>query len=197
MNFEKINIIKSHAVITTIENIDTDQIIPARFLKTTTREGFGDNMFYDWRYNDKREPLSNSPFNNLNRDYKILVAGHNFGCGSSREHAAWALYDYGFRVIISTFFADIFKNNALNTGLLPVTIGADFYFKIIENNSKRLIINLKEQILEIEGSMFATKFDVPQYKKECLLNGYDDVEYLLSKLNQIELYEKQDMCIAR
>ncbi|MEZ7884114.1 MAG: 3-isopropylmalate dehydratase small subunit [Bacteroidales bacterium] len=197
MNFEKINIIKSHAVITTIENIDTDQIIPARFLKTTTREGFGDNMFYDWRYNDKREPLSNSPFNNLNRDYKILVAGHNFGCGSSREHAAWALYDYGFRVIISTFFADIFKNNALNTGLLPVTIGADFYSKIIENDSKRLIINLKEQILEIEGSMFATKFDVPQYKKECLLNGYDDVEYLLSKLNQIELYEKQDMCIAR
>lgn len=197
MNFEKINIIKSHAVITTIENIDTDQIIPARFLKTTTREGFGDNMFYDWRYNDKREPLSNSPFNNLNRDYKILVAGHNFGCGSSREHAAWALYDYGFRVIISTFFADIFKNNALNTGLLPVTIGADFYSQIIENDSKRLIINLKEQILEIEGSMFATKFDVPQYKKECLLNGYDDVEYLLSKLNQIELYEKQDMCIAR
>ena len=197
MNFEKINIIKSHAVITTIENIDTDQIIPARFLKTTTREGFGDNMFYDWRYNDKREPLSNSPFNNLNRDYKILVAGHNFGCGSSREHAAWALYDYGFRVIISTFFADIFKNNALNTGLLPVTIGADFYSKIIENDSKRLIINLKEQILEIEGSIFATKFDVPQYKKECLLNGYDDVEYLLSKLNQIELYEKQDMCIAR
>lgn len=197
MNFEKINIIKSHAVITTIENINTDQIIPARFLKTTTREGFGDNMFYDWRYNDKREPLSNSPFNNLNRDYKILVAGHNFGCGSSREHAAWALYDYGFRVIISTFFADIFKNNALNTGLLPVTIGADFYSKIIENDSKRLIINLKEQILEIEGSMFATKFDVPQYKKECLLNGYDDVEYLLSKLNQIELYEKQDMCIAR
>lgn len=197
MNFEKINIIKSHAVITTIENIDTDQIIPARFLKTTTREGFGDNMFYDWRYNDKREPLSNTPFNNLNRDYKILVAGHNFGCGSSREHAAWALYDYGFRVIISTFFADIFKNNALNTGLLPVTIGADFYSKIIENDSKRLIINLKEQILEIEGSMFATKFDVPQYKKECLLNGYDDVEYLLSKLNQIELYEKQDMCIAR
>lgn len=197
MNFEKINIIKSHAVITTIENIDTDQIIPARFLKTTTREGFGDNMFYDWRYNDKREPLSNSPFNNLNRDYKILVAGHNFGCGSSREHAAWALYDYGFRVIISTFFADIFKNNALNTGLLPVTIGADFYSKIIENDSKRLIINLKEQILEIEGSMFATKFDVPQYKKECLLNGYDDVEYLLSKLNLIELYEKQDMCIAR
>lgn len=197
MNFEKINIIKSHAVITTIENIDTDQIIPARFLKTTTREGFGDNMFYDWRYNDKREPLSNSPFNNLNRDYKILVAGHNFGCGSSREHAAWALYDYGFRVIISTFFADIFKNNALNTGLLPVTIGADFYSKIIENDSKRLIINLKEQIVEIEGSMFATKFDVPQYKKECLLNGYDDVEYLLSKLNQIELYEKQDMCIAR
>lgn len=197
MNFEKINIIKSHAVITTIENIDTDQIIPARFLKTTTREGFGDNMFYDWRYNDKREPLSNSPFNNLNRDYKILVAGHNFGCGSSREHAAWALYDYGFRVIISTFFADIFKNNALNTGLLPVTIGADFYFKIIENNSKRLIINLKEQTLEIEGSMFATKFDVPQYKKECLLNGYDDVEYLLSKLNEIESYEKQDMCIAR
>lgn len=197
MNFEKINIIKSHAVITTIENIDTDQIIPARFLKTTTREGFGDNMFYDWRYNDKREPLSNSPFNNLNRDYKILVAGHNFGCGSSREHAAWALYDYGFRVIISTFFADIFKNNALNTGLLPVTIGADFYSKIIENDSKRLIIHLEEQILEIEGSMFATKFDVPQYKKECLLNGYDDVEYLLSKLNQIELYEKQDMCIAR
>ncbi len=197
MNFEKINIIKSHAVITTIENIDTDQIIPARFLKTTTRECFGDNMFYDWRYNDKREPLSNSPFNNLNRDYKILVAGHNFGCGSSREHAAWALYDYGFRVIISTFFADIFKNNALNTGLLPVTIGADFYSKIIENDSKRLIINLKEQILEIEGSMFATKFDVPQYKKECLLNGYDDVEYLLSKLNQIELYEKQDICIAR
>ncbi|MPM08505.1 3-isopropylmalate dehydratase small subunit 1 [bioreactor metagenome] len=197
MNFEKINIIKSHAVITTIENIDTDQIIPARFLKTTTREGFGDNMFYDWRYNDKREPLSNSPFNNLNRDYKILVAGHNFGCGSSREHAAWALYDYGFRVIISTFFADIFKNNALNTGILPVTIGPNFYFKIIENNSKRLIINLKEQTLEIEGSMFATKFDVPQYKKECLLNGYDDVEYLLSKLNQIELYEKQDMCIAR
>lgn len=197
MNFEKINIIKSHAVITTIENIDTDQIIPARFLKTTTREGFGDNMFYDWRYNDKREPLSNSPFNNLNRDYKILVAGHNFGCGSSREHAAWALYDYGFRVIISTFFADIFKNNALNTGLLPVTIGADFYSKIIENDSKRLIINLKEQILEIEGSMFATKFDVPQYKKECLLNGYDDVEYLLSKLNEIESYEKQDMCIAR
>lgn len=197
MNFEKINIIKSHAVITTIENIDTDQIIPARFLKTTTREGFGDNMFYDWRYNDKRETLSNSPFNNLNRDYKILVAGHNFGCGSSREHATWALYDYGFRVIISTFFADIFKNNALNTGLLPVTVEADFYSKLLENNSKRLIINLNKQTLEIEGSTLITNFDVPLYKKECLLNGYDDVEYLLSKLNQIESYEKQNMCIAR
>jgi len=197
MNFEKINIIKSHAVITTIENIDTDQIIPARFLKTTTREGFGDNMFYDWRFNNQRETLSNSPFNNLNRDYKILVAGYNFGCGSSREHAAWALYDYGFRVIISTFFADIFKNNALNTGLLPVTIGADFYSKLLENNSKRLIINLNKQTLEIEGSTLITNFDVPLYKKECLLNGYDDVEYLLSKLNQIESYEKQNMCITR
>jgi 3-isopropylmalate/(R)-2-methylmalate dehydratase small subunit len=188
---EKFITLKSTAVPLPIENIDTDQIIPARFLKATTREGFGENLFRDWRYNSDNTP-KDFVLNNTTYSGKILVAGKNFGCGSSREHAAWSIYDAGFRVVISSFFADIFKGNALNNALLPVQVSEDFLkkiFALIEKNPATIItINLDEQkiVLEDGGS---TSFDINAYKRTCLMNGYDDIDYLLSLRDEIKHFE--------
>jgi 3-isopropylmalate/(R)-2-methylmalate dehydratase small subunit len=189
---EKFITLKSQAVPIPNDNIDTDQIIPARFLKATTREGFGENLFRDWRYNSDNTPKADFPLNNGTYDGKILIAGKNFGCGSSREHAAWAIYDYGFRVVISSFFADIFKNNALNNALLPVQVSDSFLkkiFALIENDATTAItVNLAEQKVVLpDGS--EESFDINPYKKTCLLNGYDDIDYLLSLRDEIKHFE--------
>ena len=189
---EKFTALKSKAVPIQSDNIDTDQIIPARFLKATTREGFGENLFRDWRYNSDNTPKAEFPLNNATYGGQILVAGKNFGCGSSREHAAWATYDYGFRVVISSFFADIFKNNALNNALLPVQVSDSFLKKIfasIENDPDTAItVNLAEQKVVLpDGS--EESFDINPYKKTCLLNGYDDIDYLLSLRDEIKHFE--------
>lgn len=178
-----------------IENIDTDQIIPARFLKATTREGFGENLFRDWRYDSegraKEEFVMNSPL------YKgqILVAGKNFGCGSSREHAAWAIDGAGFRAVVSSFFADIFRNNALNNGLLPVVVSEEMLaeiFRVVESEpSTELKIDLETQTIEIIGTEYKESFDIAPYKKQCLMNGYDDVDYLVSIREEIAAYENR------
>src|SRR6187401_84787 len=177
---EKFITLKSTAVPLPIENIDTDQIIPARFLKATTREGFGENLFRDWRYNETGSPKPDFILNDSRFSGKILVAGKNFGCGSSREHAAWALYDFGFKVVISSFFADIFKNNALNNACLPVQVSDDFLRKIfdtIEKNPTAVItVYLQNQKVSLEDGSFET-FDINAYKKTCLTNGYDDIDY--------------------
>ena len=182
-----------------IESIDTDQIIPARFLKATTKDGFGKNLFRDWRYenDDETKPRENFPLNQSKYSGEILVAGKNFGCGSSREHAAWSILDYGFRVVVSSFFADIFRNNALNNGILPVQVSDDFLQKIFEqDNQKELIIDLEKQTITIAGFKNpplggggAEVFEINPYKKTCLLNGYDDIDYLLSNITDIEKYE--------
>lgn len=191
---EKFEKITSTAVPLPIEDIDTDQIIPARFLKATTREGFGDNLFRDWRYDNQNNPKADFVLNNSEYTGKILVAGKNFGCGSSREHAAWAINDYGFKVVISSFFADIFKGNALNNGLLPVQVSEEFlatiFAHIFENRNTALEVNLEEQTVRIAGTDLVEKFDINQYKKTCLINGYDDIDYLLSLKEKIEAYEK-------
>ena len=183
--------IKSTFVPLPLENVDTDQIIPARFLKATTREGFGKNLFRDWRYNADNTPkefiLNDSAFSG-----KVLVAGKNFGCGSSREHAAWAIYDYGFRVVISSFFADIFKNNALNNALLPIQVSDGFLKQIFagveKNPAMTITVNLADQIVELQdGSSEA--FDINPYKKTCLMNGYDDIDYLISLRDEIKHFE--------
>lgn len=183
----------SPAVPVPIENIDTDQIIPARFLKATTRDGFGENLFRDWRYNADNTPKADFVLNNPLYSGKILVAGKNFGCGSSREHAAWAIADAGFKVVVSSFFADIFKNNALNNFILPVQVSDDFLdkiFKAIEANpNAELEVDLDNQFIKIVGSGEKESFDINQYKKTCLLNGYDDIDYLLSLRQEIEQYE--------
>ena len=178
-----------------IENIDTDQIIPARFLKATTREGFGENLFRDWRFdkegNPKEEFVMNSPI------YKgeILVAGKNFGCGSSREHAAWAIEGAGFRAVVSSFFADIFRNNALNNGLLPVVVSEQMLAAIFNatsaDPSAQLMIDLPAQTIELVGSVYKETFDIAPYKKECLMNGYDDVDFLVSIRSEIEAFEQK------
>lgn len=178
-----------------IENIDTDQIIPARFLKATTREGFGENLFRDWRFdkegNPKEEFVMNSPI------YKgeILVAGKNFGCGSSREHAAWAIEGAGFRAVVSSFFADIFRNNALNNGLLPVVVSEQMLAAIFNaakvDPSAQLMIDLPAQTIELVGSDYKETFDIAPYKKECLMNGYDDVDFLVSIRSEIEAFEQK------
>lgn len=177
-----------------IEDIDTDQIIPARFLKATTREGFGDNLFRDWRYDENNNPKEDFVLNNPTYTGQILVAGKNFGCGSSREHAAWAIYDYGFKVVVSSFFADIFKNNALNNGLLPVQVSDDFLQTIFntvnKDSSTQISVDLDKQEISIVGTGLKEHFDINQYKKTCLLNGYDDIDYLLSIKDKIEAYEK-------
>jgi 3-isopropylmalate/(R)-2-methylmalate dehydratase small subunit len=192
MSKEKFITLKSTAIPVPIENIDTDQIIPARFLKATTREGFGENLFRDWRYNSDDTPKADFELNNPKYSGKILVAGKNFGCGSSREHAAWAIYDFGLRVVISSFFADIFKNNALNNALLPVQVSDSFLKKIfdaIEKNPKTIItVDLQNQKVSLEDGS-SESFDINQYKKTCLTNGYDDIDYLLSLRNEIKHFE--------
>lgn len=191
---EKFTALKSTAVPLPAEDIDTDQIIPARFLKATTREGFGDNLFRDWRYNPDGTPKKDFILNNPIYSGKILVAGKNFGCGSSREHAAWALYDYGFHVVISSFFADIFKGNALNNGLLPLVVSPsilDEIFSVIESDPGSLFeIDLASQILILPQSGKKVGFDIDPYKKTCMLNGYDDLDYLLSLTDKIEQFER-------
>ncbi len=187
MSKEKFITLTSTAVPLPVENIDTDQIIPARFLKATTREGFGDNLFRDWRYDNDGKPVKEFVLNLPDYSGKILVAGKNFGCGSSREHAAWAIYDYGFRVVISSFFADIFKNNALNNGLLPVVVSDSFLKNLLEtirkNPATKVTVDLEQQTVTIEGRR--EKFDINRYKKTCMINGYDDIDYLLSLNHEI------------
>jgi 3-isopropylmalate/(R)-2-methylmalate dehydratase small subunit len=185
--------IHSRFVPINIENIDTDQIIPARFLKATTKEGFGKNLFRDWRYENDNEakPKTDFPLNQTQYSGEILVAGKNFGCGSSREHAAWSILDYGFRVVVSSFFADIFKNNALNNGVLPVTVSDNFLKKIFElDNTSTLSIDLDKQTITIDKTGEQEHFDISSYKKTCLLNGYDDIDYLLSIKEDIEQFEE-------
>lgn len=178
-----------------VENIDTDQIIPARFLKATTREGFGKNLFRDWRYEngDEEKPRKDFPLNNPLYKGEILIAGKNFGCGSSREHAAWAIGDYGFKVVVSSFFADIFKNNALNNFILPAQVSEEFLQKIFsavqQDPQTPLEVDLEQQIIRLPHSGDEASFDINAYKKECLLNGYDDIDYLLSQKDKIETYE--------
>jgi 3-isopropylmalate/(R)-2-methylmalate dehydratase small subunit len=180
-----------------MENIDTDQIIPARFLKATTREGFGKNLFCDWRYDAAGNPKPEFILNNPNYTGEILVAGKNFGCGSSREHAAWAITDAGFRVVVSSFFADIFKNNALNNGLLPVTVSETFLDEIFQqNNEATLTINLEEQTIINNATGSSAIFDINKYKKTCMINGYDDIDYLLNIKNEIETYERNRKATA-
>lgn len=197
MSKRTIQHIVSTAVPLPIENIDTDQIIPARFLKATTREGFGRNLFRDWRYenDDESKPRKDFVLNNPMYGGCILVAGKNFGCGSSREHAAWALVDYGFQVVVSSFFADIFKNNALNNFLLPVQVSDAFLqklFQAVEQDPQTQIeIDLPEQYIRILASGETEYFDINPYKKACLLNGYDDIDYLLSLDEVIRAYEQQ------
>ena len=192
MAYEKFNILNSTAVPLNIDNVDTDQIIPARFLKATERKGFGDNLFRDWRYNSDNTLVDSFPLNNKKYEGKILVAGKNFGCGSSREHAVWAIYDYGFRAVVSSFFADIFKNNCLNIGVLPVQVSESFLSEIfseIDKNSKNIFeINLDEQEFKIKSSSKKEKFKISTYKKSNMSNGFDDIDYLINKKDQISAF---------
>jgi 3-isopropylmalate/(R)-2-methylmalate dehydratase small subunit len=194
MPIEKFNVLESTCVPLPIENVDTDQIIPARFLKATSREGFGENLFRDWRYDKQGNPNPDFVINDPKYSGKILVAGKNFGSGSSREHAAWAIHDYGFKVVVSSFFADIFKNNALNNGVLPVQVSADFLEKIfdaVEQDPKTVIkVDLPAQEISVPSLGISEHFDINAYKKECLLNGYDDIDFLISMKDKIEAYEK-------
>ena len=193
MAYDKFSIITSPAVPLPIENVDTDQIIPARFLKAVERKGFGDNLFRDWRYNKDGSPKADFPLNNPKYSGKILVGAKNFGSGSSREHAAWAIYDYGFRVVVSSFFADIFKGNSLNNGLLPVVVPSEFLQKIfdtIESDPKTTFeVNLEKQTFTISATGESTEFEINPYKKHCLQNGLDDIDYLVDIKNEIEAFE--------
>ena len=188
-----INTIHDRFVPLKMENVDTDQIIPARFLKATTKTGFGKNLFRDWRYeqDDESKPKKDFVLNNPTYSGTILVAGKNFGCGSSREHAAWSLEDYGFRVVVSSFFADIFKNNALNNGVLPVQVSDAFLEDIFSlGPDATLTVNLAEQTITIDATGKNETFEINHYKKTCLLNGYDDIDYLISMKGEIEEHEK-------
>jgi 3-isopropylmalate/(R)-2-methylmalate dehydratase small subunit len=194
MSADKFTTLRSTCVPLPIENVDTDQIIPARFLKATTREGFGENLFRDWRYDNSNQPRKDFVLNNPLWSGKILVAGKNFGSGSSREHAAWAIHDFGFKAVISSFFADIFKANSLNNGLLPVQVSEEFYRAVIsevETNPKTEVeINLSDQQVKILSTGRKEHFEINSYKKECMINGYDDIDYLLSMKERIEAFEK-------
>ena len=194
MSNKKINIIDSSAVPIPIENIDTDQIIPARFLKATERIGFGDNLFRDWRYDENNNIKESFVLNNKSYSGKILVAGKNFGSGSSREHAAWAIYDYGFRCIISSFFADIFRNNCLNVGVLPVQVSPIFLEKIFqavhEKPQTNINVNLKKQKVSIVDIELSENFEINEYKKNNMLNGFDDIDYLLEMRDSIIEFSK-------
>ncbi len=193
---KQINIVTSTAVPLNIENVDTDQIIPARFLKATSRDGFGKNLFRDWRYeqDDETKPKKDFVLNDPTYKGKVLVAAKNFGCGSSREHAAWAIKDAGYDVVVSSFFADIFKNNALNNFLLPVTTSEEFLQKIFaaveKDPATEIEVNLPEQFIQIRSTGEKEGFDINSYKKTCLLNGYDDIDFLLSIKSEIEQFEK-------
>jgi 3-isopropylmalate/(R)-2-methylmalate dehydratase small subunit len=193
MAYDKFSKITSPAVPIPFENVDTDQIIPARFLKAVERKGFGDNLFRDWRYNKDGSPKADFPLNNPKHSGKILVAGKNFGSGSSREHATWAIYDYGFRVVVSSFFADIFKNNALNTGLLPVVVSPGFLqiiFNAIEKNPEaEFETDLEKQTFTILETGESEEFEINLYKKHCLQNGLDDIDYLVEMKNEIAAFE--------
>ena len=193
---EKFTTLKATAAPLAVENIDTDQIIPARFLKATDKKGFGDKLFMDWRFDKKGENVTDFSLNNpVYKNAQILVAGDNFGCGSSREHAAWAIAGYGFKVVISSFFADIFKGNALNNGLLPIQVSPEFLKQLLTTIKKEpkteIIIDLENQIVVTDQGKEA--FDIDPYKKVCLLNGYDDIDYLISQKETIEQFEKGRM----
>ncbi len=192
---QKFDKITSTAVPLSVENVDTDQIIPARFLKATDREGFGDNLFRDWRYDENEKPKQDFVLNDTKYQGSILIAGKNFGSGSSREHAAWALADYGFRVVVSSFFADIFKNNALNNGLLPVQVSDDFLSllleKVADGPGEEIYINLEKQEIKLASTGDSERFDINPYKKQCLQNGYDDIDFLLSILDKVATYESK------
>lgn len=192
---EKLVKINTTAVPLPQENVDTDQIIPARFLKAITRDGFGENLFRDWRYDKSGRPISDFVLNNDLYRGKVLVAGKNFGCGSSREHAAWAITDYGFRVVISSFFADIFKSNALNNGLLPITVTDDelneVFLAIEKNPQQAFEVDVQEQSLKLIGTSIEIEFEIDAYKKECLIQGYDDIDYLINLRSEIEAFEGQ------
>lgn len=194
MATDKFITVESTAVPLPIENVDTDQIIPARFLKATTREGFGENLFRDWRFDKSGNPIESFILNNPEFKGTILVAGKNFGSGSSREHAAWAIHDYGFKVVVSSFFADIFKNNALNNGLLPVQVSESFLSALLESIGKfpstLVIVDLEKQMISLPASGKSEHFEINPYKKECLLNGYDDIDYLLNMKDRIVQFEK-------
>lgn len=191
---EKFNKLISPIVPLTLENVDTDQIIPARFLKSTTRDGFGENLFRDWRF-DKDGVVNNDFVLNKVKEGEVLVAGKNFGCGSSREHAAWAITDYGFKVVVSSFFADIFKGNALNNGLLPVQVSEEFLQLIFDSNSQ-LEVDLENQIISILDTGKEESFEISEYKKHCLINGLDDIDFLLSNKSEIEKFENNRMITA-
>jgi len=189
--FEKLT---SAVVPVNIENVDTDQIIPARFLKATTREGFGENLFRDWRFDSDNQPKADFPLNNPIYSGKILVAGKNFGCGSSREHAAWAIQDHGFDVVISSFFADIFKGNALNNGLLPIQVSdaflAEIFNEVEKNTKSTLTVDLEAQTVTIDATGSLESFEINPYKKSCLINGYDDIDFVRSQTALIEKFEE-------
>ncbi|ACT94878.1 3-isopropylmalate dehydratase small subunit [Dyadobacter fermentans] len=195
MAYDKFTILKSSAVPLPIENVDTDQIIPARFLKATKREGFGDNLFRDWRFNGDDTPKQDFVLNNPIYSGKILVGGHNFGSGSSREHAAWAIYDYGFRCVVSSFFADIFKGNSLNIGILPVQVSPEFLNKIFEaieaDPNAELEVNLPDQKITILATGESESFDINGYKKHNLTNGFDDIDYLQAMKGEIKEFEAE------
>ena len=192
---EKFTLLKSSMVPLTVENVDTDQIIPARFLKATDRKGFGENLFRDWRFTTDGQTKEDFPLNQTKYSGAILVAGNNFGCGSSREHAAWALADYGFKVVISSFFADIFKGNALNNGILPVQVTPQnlqrIFSAIDKDNSVEAVVDLENQKLIIDVADIAVSFEINDYKKMCLINGYDDIDYLISQKEAIEAFEQK------
>lgn len=189
MAYDKFNIINSSAIPLNMDNVDTDQIIPARYLKAIERKGFGDNLFRDWRYDSNNEMIKDFSFNNKNYSGKILVAGKNFGCGSSREHAVWAIYDYGFRAVVSSFFADIFKNNCLNIGVLPVQISESFlselFNEIEKDNDSLFEINLPNQSISIMSNGQSESFNISNYKKENMMNGFDDIDYLVDRKEDI------------
>jgi 3-isopropylmalate/(R)-2-methylmalate dehydratase small subunit len=192
---EKFTTLTSRAIPLAIENVDTDQIIPARFLKATDKQGFGDNVFRDWRFDKHGNINKDFSLNNPKYSGSILVAGDNFGCGSSREHAAWALVGYGFKVIVSSFFADIFKGNALNNGLLPVQVSEGFLKKLLETivvkPETQMVVDLENQTISISNSEVSEAFEIDAYKKTCMINGYDDIDYLLSKKEEIEAFEAE------
>ena len=192
---EKFTLLKTSMVPLTVENVDTDQIIPARFLKATDRKGFGENLFRDWRFTTDGQIKEDFTLNQSQYKGAILVAGNNFGCGSSREHAAWALADYGFKVVISSFFADIFKGNALNNGILPIQVSPQdlqvIFTAIDQDTNTKAIVDLENQKLLIDAADIAVSFEINDYKKMCLINGYDDIDYLISQKEAIEAFEQK------